>query len=140
MKKIFLIALMLVSVFFLVSATVPPESVVPAIAITVVTTVLLPFVVEGLKIVVAKTGKQWLIGKTAASIYSWVIALGLVILYYDWKALPALPPDRNEAARQILFYGAFIAQAAQFVYNAIYSKFLDKAAQAGNALLAYKLK
>jgi hypothetical protein len=139
-KKIFVAFLLIFSLVFVVAATVPPESIVPAVAITVMTAIIIPFLVEGVKILADKTGKTWLVGKTAASVYSWVIALALVVLYFDWKALPPLPSDPQAAAAQVFLYGSTIATAANFVYNAIISKFLDKAAENGNALLAYKLK
>lgn len=140
MKKIFVfLSLAFLMIFFVVAATVPPDSIVPAVAIAVVTAVVIPFLVEGVKILAVKTGKQWLIGKTAASIYAWAIALVLVILYFNWKALPPLPSDPQEAATQIFLYGSTIATAANFVYNAIISKVLDGMATSGN-LLSYKLQ
>jgi peptidoglycan/LPS O-acetylase OafA/YrhL len=140
MKKIFVAMLIsFLLIFFVVAATVPPESIVPAVAIAVVTAIVIPFLVEGVKILANKTGKDWLIGKTAASIYAWVIALVLVILYFDWKALPPLPSDPQEAAKIVFLYGSTIAAAANFVYNAIISKLLDGQATFTN-VLAYKLK
>jgi peptidoglycan/LPS O-acetylase OafA/YrhL len=138
-KKIFVAFLLIFSLVFVIAATVPPESIVPAVAISVVTAIVIPFLVEGIKILANKTGKDWLIGKTAASIYAWAIALVLVILYFDWKALSPLPSDPQEAATMIFLYGSTIAAAANFVYNAIESKFLDGLATSTN-IIAYKLK
>jgi uncharacterized membrane protein len=132
--------LFVICIFFLIGATVPPESIIPTIAITIVTAILLPLLVEGVKLLASKTGKQWLVGKTAASIYGWAIALLLVVIYYDWKALPALPADPNEAIKQILFYGTFIAKAAEFAYNAIISKLFDEMAKKPGSVFAYKLQ
>jgi protein-S-isoprenylcysteine O-methyltransferase Ste14 len=139
MKKKFVAFLISFLLIFVVAATVPPESVVPAVAIAVVTAIVVPVLVEGVKLLASKTGKQWLVGKTASSIYAWAIALILVILYYDWKALPPLPSDPQAAVIQVITYGSFIAKAADFVYNAIISKIFDGLAKSYNAF-SYKLK
>lgn len=141
MKKLFLTILIVVSLFFLVAAVTPPESIVPAIAITVVSAIFIPLLIEGIKLLVSRTGWDWLVGKTAASIYGWVIALALVVIYFDWKALPAPPSDPTEWIKQVVLYASLIAKAAEFVYNLIISKIFDGLAKKDpSGLLGYKLQ
>jgi len=139
-KKVFFLLFSVVLLFGLTAAAVDPESVVPALALSIVTVVILPFLVEGVKILADKTGQAWLLGKTAATIYCWVIAMGLTVIYYNWKALPPLPSDPKEIATILFLYGSTIAQIATNVYNVVYAKWLEAEAQKPGSLLSYKLK
>jgi hypothetical protein len=112
---------------------------VPAWVLPMLTIVLIPVLVEGIRWLVSKAPQlSWLTGKVALSILTYVIAVGVTAAFTQWGQLPPLPADAAEAVNTILGYATALFGAATILYNVLYAHFLDAWAKPQNAL-SYRL-
>jgi len=137
MKRIPLVVL----AFFLLLFVVSADSAIPTVAVLIVTAVVIPLLVELIKLLVVKVPKlAWLADKVAVSVISFLIAVGVAAVYsIQWGQLPPLSSDPMVAFQELMAYASVLYTASTEFYNVVLAKFLDGLAKPGN-LFAYKLK
>lgn len=140
-KKLLFLVFFVLAAFTMVAAVVPDGYVVPAVVIVLLTGVFIPAFVEGIKLLVAKVPSlEILRSKAAASIYAYLIAVGITA-YFCAQAglLPALPVDPNGATETIIAWASTIFSASTILYNVVIGPIMERLATPTNAL-AYKLE
>jgi hypothetical protein len=59
----------------------------------------------------------WLNGKFWLSVITYVLAVGAVAAFVEWKAIPSLPADPGEAVSLVVVYIQAFFGAATGLYN-----------------------
>ena len=142
MKKIILLPLALLAMVFLSAASFP-EVDFPTWWAPVVTIVVIPLIAEAVRYIAVKWIKlSWVDSKPAMTTIAFVLSLGAVMVFLNWKDLPPLPGDAMQAALMFVGYATSILGLATAEYNVIYNALLDRWAKPGGwlaGLLGYRV-
>ncbi len=120
MKKYLYLILSVAMLLFMVAADVLPGTGVPDWAIMLGTAIVMPGLVAGAKWLSEKVSwLSWLNGKFWLSILTYLLAAGVVAVFVQWKAIPALPEDPGLAVPLIVVYVQAFFGAATGLYNVL---------------------